>query len=220
MCAISASLICADSLRIEEQLQQLISGGVDQIHFDVMDGRFVPRFGLYPEVLSALRSITSIPVDVHMMVVDPEPYIEAFAQAGATYIAPHIEPLLHPHRVLQHIRNAGVKSGVALNISTPLSVLDYLLDEIDMIMIMAINPGIVGHKLIPQAIEKIRALKKNLKEKNKDGIIIGVDGGVTPDSAPEMKSAGADFLVGGSKTVFISDRSLAENISAFKKVLS
>jgi ribulose-phosphate 3-epimerase len=145
---IAGSLVCSNPLRLEEDINELIKGKADFIHFDVMDGHFVPRYGLYPEILSYLKKITDIPVDVHMMVNNPEDYIEDFRIAGATYYNFHVEATDHAHRVVKKIEKAGTLPGVALNPATSLSTLDYLIEDIKMVVLMAINPGIVGHKLI------------------------------------------------------------------------
>lgn len=197
---LAASLICADMLELTQQIKLLELGGIDFIHFDVMDGSFVPRYGLHPELLQAVNQITKIPVDVHMMVENPEPYIDVFAQAGADYFAVHFESCRHLHRTIGLIRKAGMKPGVALNPATNLAGLEFVLEDIDLIVLMAINPGIVGHKLIARAMEKIRQAKALVG--SRDGFLIQVDGGVTPESAPKMIRAGANMLICGSSTIF------------------
>lgn len=197
---LSASLVCADMLHLDKAIRQLDKGAIDFIHFDVMDGLFVPRFGLHPEILQQIKTLVKIPVDVHMMVMDVEPYIDIFAKAGAEIFTFHAESHMHIDRTIKLIKKAGMKAGIGLNPATPISVLDYILDEIDLILLMAINPGIVGHKLIPNTMEKI----KNVKEKiqNYPDILIEIDGGVTFESAPEMIKNGANMLVCGSSTIF------------------
>ncbi len=186
-------------LELSEEIKRLEVGGIDSIHFDVMDASFVPRYGLHPEMLSAIRSITTLPIHVHAMVEDVEPYIETFVKAGATTIMPHVESHRHLHRTIKKIRDAGADAGVALNLATPLSILDYILDDIKAVMLMAINPGIVGHKLIPQALDKISDLKERIEGRS---IEIEIDGGVTPESAPEMVRRGATRLVCGTGMIF------------------
>lgn len=197
---LSASIICADLLNLEREVKLLEKGKIDRIHFDVMDGVFVPRYGLPPEVLKFIHTQTNIPITVHMMVQYPEPYIDIFKGSGADTIAFHIEPVKHIHRVIQKIKARGMKAGVALNMATPLNCLDYILPDLDLVMLMAINPGIVGHKLIPQAYEKISDLKEKLTEY--PDVLIEIDGGVTPESAPKMIKNGADILVCGNSTIF------------------
>lgn len=215
---LSASLICANPLLIKDEVQNLVSGGIDYIHFDVMDGNFVPRFGLYPELLKAVRAITDLPIDVHMMSEEPIRYISDFAQAGATIISVHVEACKHIHRTLKVISENGVKSGIVLNHGTPLNVLDYIIDDIDVVMLMAINPGIVGHKLIPGAMKKIADLKEKINKSKRD-ILIEIDGGVTLESAANMINAGADLLVCGSSTIFKPNESLDEKIKEVRKII-
>jgi ribulose-phosphate 3-epimerase len=199
---IAASLICADPLNLMGDLNQLIDSKVDFIHFDVMDGSFVPRYGLYPEILTSLRKKTQIPVDVHMMVDNPEDYIQDFKIAGADYYCFHLEATKHAHRIIKKIEIAGMKPGIALNPATPVSDLKYVILDIKMVVLMAINPGIVGHKLIPSMIEKIRDLRAFANEMGNKDLLIEVDGGVTPESAQLMLDAGADLLVCGTGTIF------------------
>jgi len=201
---LSASLICADMLHLERDVELIVAGGCDFIHFDVMDGVFVPRYGLHPEMLAAIRKKTNLPIDVHLMTVEPEKYVEIFVDSGATFITVHAETCTHLHRTLNTIKKNGAKAAVALNHATPLSVLDYVLDDINLVLLMAINPGIVGHKLIPKAIDKISDLRHKLGERYKD-VIIEIDGGVTFESASIMLEAGADMLVCGSSTIFKPD---------------
>lgn len=199
---LAASLICADPLNLESEINQLISGKSDLIHFDVMDGSFVPRYGLYPEILTYLKSKTKIPVDVHMMVDNPEDYIETFCLAGADYYNVHVEACKHLHRVVKKIRDCGMKPGVALNPATPISSLEWVIKEIDMVVLMAINPGIVGHKLIPSMLDKIKLVRNYANQAGNQDLIIEIDGGVTFESAKYMIEAGADALVCGTGTIF------------------
>jgi ribulose-phosphate 3-epimerase len=199
---LAASLICADPLNLEKDIKELVSGNADFIHFDVMDGSFVTRYGLYPEILTYLKKITNTPVDVHMMVDNPEDYIDLFQKAGADYYNVHVEACKHLHRVIKKTRDCGMKPGVALNPATPLSSLDWVINDIEMVVLMAINPGIVGHKLIPSLIDKIAALREYANEHGNENLLIEIDGGVTFDSAPIMIEAGADVLVCGTGTIF------------------
>ncbi len=218
---IAASLICADPLNLIGDLNQLIDSKVDFIHFDVMDGSFVPRYGLYPEILTELRKKTNIPVDVHMMVDNPEDYITDFKNAGADYYCFHLEATKHAHRIIKKIELAGMKPGVALNPATPISDLKYIISDIKMVVLMAINPGIVGHKLIPNMIEKIHDLRAFANQMGNKDLLIEIDGGVTPQSAQSMLDAGADLLVCGTGTIFRpKEDTLFNKISEFRKILN
>lgn len=217
-CSLAASIICGNPLNLHKDLAALKKGGIDYIHFDVMDGVFVPRYGLFPEYLRAIRSKTNIPIEVHLMVQNPEPYIQDFIDAGANIITPHIEPLLHAHRTIMKIKNAGAQAGLALNPGTSLSTLDYVLEDLDLVMLMAINPGIVGHKLIPRTMKKIADLRKRIDETGKD-IFLEIDGGVTPESGRKMVEAGANMLVCGTGTIFQPPAPLDRKIRSFRKTL-
>ena len=140
---LSASLICADILNLGKDIEEIVKGGCDYIHIDVMDGVYVPRFGMYPEIISAVRTKTDMPIDVHLMVTDAEKYVDLFVHAGASLITVHPETCIHLHRTLHVIKSAGAQAGVCLNFATPLSALDYVMDDIDLVLLMAINPGIV-----------------------------------------------------------------------------
>lgn len=215
---IAASLICSNPLNLEADIKELIKGEADYIHFDVMDGQFVPRYGLYPEILSYLKKMTDIPVDVHMMVDNPEDYIMEFKNAGATYYNFHIESTNHVHRVIKKIEKAEMKAGIALNPATPINVLDYIIEDIDMVVLMAINPGIVGHKLIPNIINKISDLREYAHKKGNKDLLIQIDGGVTFETGKTMIEAGADILVCGTGTIYRPhEDSISNKIYAFRE---
>lgn len=208
---IAASLICADPLNLEAEVNDLIRAKADLIHFDVMDGHFVPRYGLYPEILSSIKKNKDCPiVDVHMMVSNPEDYIKLYSEAGADYYNFHIESCNHSHRIIKKIIASGMKPGIALNPDTPLHVLDWIIQDIEMVVLMTINPGIVGHKFIPEMLHKIESLKELADKKNPD-LIIELDGGVTPETIPSMISAGANALVCGNGTIFRPQEDTIEN---------
>lgn len=215
---LSASIICANLLTLDKEVDLIKKGKIDRIHFDVMDGIFVPRYGLPPETLKFIHDKTNIPVTVHMMVDNPEPYIDIFSKAGADTIVFHVEPVNHIHRIIQKIKANGIKAGLALNPATPLSVLDYILQDIDLVMLMAINPGIVGHKLIPWIYKKISDLKDKLTEFPQ--VMIEIDGGVTFESAPKMVKSGADILVCGSSTIFRLNESISSKLNELSKVIN
>jgi len=215
---LSASLICANHLEFKKELKKLEKGGIDYVHFDAMDGNFVPRYGLYPELLRAIKDNSKLLVDVHMMTEEPARYVEEFANAGADIFAVHAEACKHLHHTLKLIKDLGVKSGVVLNYATPLTALDYILDYVDMVELMAINPGIVGHKIIPEIYKKISDLRKKLDETGRN-IIIEIDGGVNPDTAADMIRAGADILVCGTSSIFKPDKPVDEKIKEFRKII-
>lgn len=215
---IAASLICSDPLNLQKDINELIIGKADYIHFDVMDGQFVPRYGLYPEILSYLTKTTNIPVDVHMMVQNPEDYIDDFKNAGATFYNFHIEATPHAHRIVKKIEKSNMDAGVALNPATPISSLDYLIEDVKMVVLMAINPGIVGHKLIPNMINKISELREFADKRGNKDLLIQIDGGVTFDSGINMIKAGADILVCGTGTIYRPhEDTISNKIEAFRK---
>lgn len=218
---IAASLICSNPLNLEQDLQELIKGKADYIHFDVMDGQFVPRYGLYPEILSHLTKITSIPVDVHMMVQNPEEYIEDFKNAGATFFNFHMESTAHAHRIVKKVEKANMKPGVALNPATSISSLDYIIEDIKMVVLMAINPGIVGHKLIPNMINKISDLREFADKRGNHELLIQIDGGVTFDTGVKMINAGADVLVCGTGTIYRPhEDTISNKLKSFRETFS
>lgn len=214
---LSASIICANFLTLKEQIRLLEKGEIDYIHFDVMDGIFVPRYGLPAEILKDIHSISSIPITVHMMVQDPEDYVKVFTDAGAKTLVFHLEPVYHIHRTIKLIKDHGVKVGVALNPATSLTNLEYILEDIDLVMLMAINPGIVGDKLIESVLGKIAKLKSKLSEY--PHIKIEIDGGVTFESAPEMVKRGADILVCGNSTIFRKGEKIDKKIQHLRRTI-
>lgn len=215
---LSASIICSDMLELKKDLSLLEKGDIDFVHFDVMDGIFVPRYGVYPEILESVKKVTKKPMDVHMMVQDPELYIPTFIKAGADIIAVPAETCPHLHRTIQLIKKNGAKAGVALNPATPLNVLDYIIDDIDMVVLMAINPGIVGHKIISNIYEKISKMRDLVS--NRSDFLIQIDGGVNFKSGPKMIMSGANVLVCGASTIFQQGKPIDKKIKDFRKVLN
>ena len=214
MVTIEASILSADFARLGEQAREAEAGGTDAIQIDVMDGSFVPDITFGPGVVRALRPLVSVPLDVHLMIVEPERHLERFAEAGADRLMVHQETCPHLHRVLQSIRELGVEAGVAINPGTPLSVLEEVLDLADLIQVMTVNPGWGGQAFIPNQLEKIRRLRQMLSERGLD-TPLGVDGGINPTTAPLVVHAGATMLVAGS-SVFNNRASVAENIAALR----
>ncbi len=217
---ILASLICGNPLELFKEIHDLEKGEVDGIHFDVMDGQFVPRLGLYPEYLKAVKSVTDLPVDVHLMIDNPEASIRAFLDMGMApndNITVHAEATKHLHYAVKMIKDSGIKVGVALNPATSLSELDYVLPDLERVVLMAINPGILGHKLIPHMFRKIKDLKEKLHDY--PHIHIEIDGGVSPESAAKMVEFGADMLVCGSSSIYKKGRSLNDMVREFRAII-
>ena len=195
---IAPSILSADFSRLGEEIKAVEAAGADIIHIDVMDGHFVPNITIGPLIVAAARRSTKLPLDVHLMITNPELYIADFARAGADYIAVHVETSFHLHRLVQSIReHNGVKAAVSLNPATPLSSLDHILPDLDMVVIMSVNPGFGGQSFIPSAMEKIQQLRKRIDALGLS-IEIEVDGGVKPENAAGIIKAGADILVAGS----------------------
>lgn len=214
---IAPSILSADFARLGAHVQEAEAGGADWIHVDVMDGHFVPNITIGPLVVNALRPVTNLPLDVHLMIGNPDRYVENFARAGADYITVHVETCPHLHRTLQQIREAGCKPGVTLNPGTPLSTLEEVLPEVDLVLIMSVNPGYGGQSYIPASTPKIARLRKMLDEIG-SAAEIEVDGGVNTDTIAEIAGAGATVLVAGS-AVFNNKAPVAENIEQLRRHL-
>ncbi|MBA8759228.1 ribulose-phosphate 3-epimerase [Staphylococcus coagulans] len=197
MTNIFPSLLSADFLNLKQEMIELERAGVDALHFDVMDGQFVPNISIGFPILEAVRSATSLPIDVHLMINNPEQYIDTFIDKGANKLSVHYEATPHIHRIVQRIKNRGVEAGVVINPGTPISALDTLLDEVDYVLIMSVNPGFGGQKFIPSSLRKIAQLKEQRNQRELD-FKIEVDGGVNAETAAQVIEAGADWLVAGS----------------------
>lgn len=216
---IEASLACANFKNLEADVAQLSAAGIDFLHVDIMDGKFVPNFALDFGIMEAARELCSIPQECHLMVVEPERYIDRTVASGAEYVAIHYEATYHVQRALQQIRDAGAKAGIVLNPATPLTNLEYIMDDIDMVTIMTVNPGFVGQKLIPAMLRKIKDTRTLLSATGHDNIEIQVDGNVSFQHIPAMVAAGATMLVGGTSSVFHKDYSISEAVAAVREIV-
>jgi ribulose-phosphate 3-epimerase len=215
MIAIEASVLSADYLRLGEQAQEAQIAGVNGIQVDIMDGRFVPNITFGQGIVRALRSVVSVTLDVHLMIVEPERYIEEFVEAGADRLFVHHEACMHLHRTLGHIHELGVEAGVAINPATPAIVLEEILDMADIIQVMTVNPGFGGQGFIHSQLEKIRRIREQLDKKGLE-VPIAVDGGVDIVTAPFIVSAGANVLVAGS-SIYNGKASVAQNVAAIRE---
>jgi len=195
---IAPSILSADFSNLEKDIKMLEEGGAHLLHIDVMDGHFVPNITMGPVVIEAINEVAEIPLDVHLMIDDPAYYIDAFVNAGADYLTVHVEAVNHLHRVVQQIKSHGIKAGVSLNPHTSLSLIENILNDIDLVLIMSVNPGFGGQSFIPQTITKLQKLNAILKEKNIENIEIEVDGGIKLDNIKEVSDAGCDIFVSGS----------------------
>jgi ribulose-phosphate 3-epimerase len=209
MTKVAPSILSADFAKLAAEIKEVENGGADWIHVDVMDGHFVPNITIGPLIVQAIRPHTSLPLDVHLMIENPDLYIPAFAESGADWISVHVEACTHLHRTVQLIKQSGAKAGVVLNPATPLSTIEYILDDVDLVLLMTVNPGFGGQKFISQVIPKIKALKEILVVRGLEHVEIEIDGGVNPDTAKEVIAAGATVLVAGNAVYGRANRAQA-----------
>ncbi|MDQ0230579.1 ribulose-phosphate 3-epimerase [Metabacillus malikii] len=208
MIKIAPSILSANFAKLGEEIKDVENGGADYIHVDVMDGHFVPNITIGPLIVEAIRPITNLPLDVHLMIDNPDLYIEDFVRAGADIITVHVEACKHLHRTIQLIKSTGIKAGVVLNPHTPIESIIHVLEDVDMVLLMTVNPGFGGQAFIPKVLEKIEQLATIIKEKQLS-IDIEVDGGVNEITAKQCVEAGANVLVAGSAIYNQIDRKLA-----------
>ena len=212
---IAPSILSADFARLGEEIEAVQKAGADWLHVDVMDGHFVPNITIGPPVVKAIRPHVSIPIDVHLMIAPADPYLEAFREAGADILSIHPEAGPHLDRSLQHIRQIGAKAGVVLNPSTPVESIEWVMDHIDVILVMSVNPGFGGQAFIPGQLKKIARLRQMIDASGRD-IVLEVDGGVAPDTAPLCIEAGATALVAGTAVFKGGPQAYARNIAALR----
>ena len=213
---IAPSILSADFAKLGEEVAAICAAGCDYVHVDVMDGHFVPNLTIGPGVVKALKPHATKPLDVHLMIEPVDPYIAAFAEAGADIITFHPEAGPHPHRTAQAIRAQGCKVGVSLNPATPVSVLDHLLDMVDLVLVMSVNPGFGGQSFIASQLEKISAIRARIDASGL-AIELEVDGGINRETAPQAIAAGANVLVAGTATFTGGPAAYAENIAALRR---
>lgn len=208
MVKIAPSILSADFAKLGEEVAAVDQGGADWIHVDVMDGHFVPNITIGPLVVKAIRPVTTLPLDVHLMIENPDLYIEEFVKAGADYITVHVEACRHLHRTVHYIKSLGVKAGVVLNPATPVESIQHIIADVDLVLLMSVNPGFGGQKFIPEVLPKIRKVKELAEEKGVS-IDIEIDGGVNAETAKLCIEAGATVLVAGSAVYNKEDRKKA-----------
>jgi len=215
---LSASVMCADLSYLYKDIKLLEKERIDYLHFDIMDGHFVPNLTLGPGILSSVRKITDLPFDTHLMVEKPDRYIPVFVEAGSNVISVHVEVCPHLDRTVRLIKEKGVRAGVALNPATPLCQLDYILEEVSLVLIMTVNPGFAGQKLVPITLSKIEKLKEII-EKKALKVDIAADGNVSFTNAPLMAKAGANILICGTSSIFHPQLGIKKGIAKLRGVL-
>ena len=213
---IAPSILSADFSKLGDEIQSVENAGADWIHVDVMDGHFVPNITIGPLIVEAARRITSLPLDVHLMIENPDRYIEDFAKAGADLISVQVEACTHLNRSIQLIKSLGLRAGVVLNPSTPLSTIEWILEDVDFVMVMSVNPGFGGQKFIPNSIDKIRALRKMIHDRGLS-VLIEIDGGVNEKTIKLISDAGVDVFVAGSAIFKSPD--YKETIGKFRELI-
>ena len=216
MVKIAPSILSANFLKLGEEIKAAEDAGADMLHIDIMDGHFVPNITIGSSIVELIRKITSLPLDVHLMIEEPDKYLRDFIKAGADYLTVHYEASVHLHRTVHWIKESGVKAGVSLNPATPIWSLEHILPDADIVLLMSVNPGFGGQDFIPHTIDKIKMLKKLLSDKGLS-TFIEVDGGIKLNNAADIISAGADILVMGS--AFFNSKDYGTTIKQFREIL-
>jgi len=211
--------MCSPLFDLEKNVREFERLGIEYLHMDVMDGRFVPNYMLGTDFIRQLRALTRIPLDVHLMVERPEDVVDWFGFAPGEYVSFHYESTVHAQRVCGKLKDMGAKPMLALNPATPLAALDYLLPDVSAVLLMTVNPGFAGQKLVPQTLKKISDLRLMLDERGCSQIEIEVDGNVSPENAVKMRSAGADIFVAGTSGVFLKGKSLEQSVAEFRECI-
>jgi ribulose-phosphate 3-epimerase len=213
---IAPSILSADFARLADGIGEAEAAGAEWIHVDVMDGHFVPNLTIGPPVVAAVRRVTQLPLDVHLMIAAPERLVDAFISAGADRITVHQEACVHLHRTVEQIREGGALPGVALNPATPVGALDEILPYVDLVLVMTVNPGFGGQRYIPTSTEKVAAVRRRLDDRSLWSVELEVDGGIAPGTAGDVVAAGATVLVAGA-AVFNTQATVAENVAALRR---
>ena len=217
MVRLAPSILSADFARLGEQVAEVAAAGADYIHVDVMDGHFVPNITIGPAVVAAIRPLTTLPLDVHLMIEHPERYAAEFVKAGADIVTVHVEACSHLHRLVQMIKGLGVRAGVSLNPATPLSAIEEIVAHVDLVLIMSVNPGFGGQSFIPATLPKIASMRRSLDDR-KLSAELEVDGGITADNAGEIVKAGADVLVAGN-SVFKAEEGISRALQRLREAV-
>ena len=214
---IAPSILSADFSKLGDEIKAVEAAGADWIHADVMDGHFVPNITIGPLIVEAVKRVTDLPIDVHLMIENPDDYIPAFAAAGASYIAVQLETCIHLNRTVQLIKDCGAQAGVVLNPSTPLANLEWVLEDVDYVLIMSVNPGFGGQAFIPSSLDKISALRQQIQDRGLS-VLIQVDGGVNKKTISQIASAGTDVFVAGS--AIFGSKDYQKTIQSFRQKIS
>ena len=217
MTMIAPSILSADFSKLGDEIKTVEDAGADWIHADVMDGHFVPNITIGPLIVEAVKRVTDLPIDVHLMIENPDNYISAFADAGASHISVQVETCVHLNRTIQHIKDCGADAGIVLNPSTPLGSLEWVLEDVDYVLIMSVNPGFGGQAFIPGSLDKIKALRQQIQDRGLS-VLIEVDGGVNEKTIAEIAAAGADVFVAGS--AIFGSKDYNKTIQSFRQKIS